>query len=169
MKPFNWQKAVTATTAFLSVKVDEVPSTTLTDNQSRLGRRNPSADSLVAYICSFAYWIPFAYASSPLLKLSRHNPDDFFSFCTKLWYISEILVENRPPPLKTKNKNFVKSFYHHLSTFLIIYSKASQKLKILKFNQERPLKFNQERQKNNFGNFGQKSDPAPPSLNTSIY
>ena len=84
-------------------------------NQSRLGRRNPSADSLVAYICSFAYWIPFAYASSPLLKLSRHNPDDFFSFCTKLWYISEFLVENRPPPLKTKNKNFVKSFYHHLS------------------------------------------------------
>ena len=65
-------------------------------NQSRLGRRNPSADSLVAYICSFAYWIPFAYASSPLLKLSRHNPDDFFSFCTKLWYISEFLVENRP-------------------------------------------------------------------------
>ena len=47
-------------------------------NQSRLGRRNPSADSLVAYISSFAYWIPFAYASSPLLKLSQHNPDDFF-------------------------------------------------------------------------------------------
>ena len=56
-------------------------------NQSRLGRRNPSADSLVAYICSFAYWIPFAYASSPLLKLSWHNPDVFFYFCTKFWYI----------------------------------------------------------------------------------
>ena len=50
----------------------------LNNDQSRLGRRNPSADSLVAYICSFAYWIPFAHASSPLLKLSRHNPDDFF-------------------------------------------------------------------------------------------
>ena len=70
-----------------------------------------------------------------------------------LWkkIFSAILSEKQvPPSLKTW-------ISQNPSNFLVIYSKASQRLKILKFNQ----KMQTVLQKNNFGNFGRKSGPSP--------
>ena len=73
-------------------------------------------------------------------------------FTAKNKVFSAILSENQvPPPLEAW-------ISQNPSIFLIIYSKASQRLKILKFNQKmQPLL-----QKNNFENFGRKSGLYPP-------
>ena len=85
--------------------------------------------------------------ASQKLKIMKFDKKCNLSYEKKIF--SAILSEKQvPPPLKTW-------ISQNPSNFLVIYSKASQRLKFLKFNQKTQTLL----QKNNFGNFGRKSGP----------